>query len=239
MFIAEVLGDSINSFESTRGSFPGRKPTSEIIRLEASRSSDPKDWLNACGLTPSLFKYCPLDFLASGSPAPDAVLCANHVSKLNGAIQRHPAHQLRIKKVTRLTAHLPNSLVLFLPAHGSGVGQMDQKLLGSVIDGFQLFPQQVNGAQEFAVNVNLSLVPGTIANSNRAARSPPRQVGKLASRRRLLDFVESGNRLLFADGKSVLPLETYFPRYDREPLEKPFRVRPAFGGWTELPQGGP
>jgi hypothetical protein len=64
-------------------------------------------------------------------------------------------------------------------------------------------------------------------------------VGKLASRRRLLDFVESGNRLLFADGKSVLPLETYFPRYDREPLEKPFRVRPAFGGWTELPQGPP
>jgi len=36
-------------------------------------------------------------------------------------------------------------------------------------------------------------------------------------RRRLLDFVESGNRLLFADGKNVLPLEAYFPRYEREP----------------------
>src|SRR5437773_11662944 len=37
------------------------------------------------------------------------------------------------------------------------------------------------------------------------------------TRRRLLDFVESGNRLLFEDGKNVLPLEAYFPRYDREP----------------------
>src|SRR2546426_591340 len=36
-------------------------------------------------------------------------------------------------------------------------------------------------------------------------------------RRRLLDFVESGNRLLFADGKNMLPLEAYFPRYEREP----------------------
>jgi hypothetical protein len=36
-------------------------------------------------------------------------------------------------------------------------------------------------------------------------------------RRRLLDFVESGNRLLFADGKSQLPLKAYFPQYDREP----------------------
>ena len=36
-------------------------------------------------------------------------------------------------------------------------------------------------------------------------------------RRRLLDFVESGNRLLFADRKNMLPLEAYFPRYEREP----------------------
>jgi len=37
------------------------------------------------------------------------------------------------------------------------------------------------------------------------------------ARWRLLDFVEAGNRLLFADGKNALPLEAYFPRYEREP----------------------
>ena len=36
-------------------------------------------------------------------------------------------------------------------------------------------------------------------------------------RRRLLDFVDAGNRLLFADGQNALPLEAYFPRYEREP----------------------
>ena len=52
------------------------------------------------------------------------------------------------------------------------------------------------------------------------------------TRRRLLDFVESGNRLLFADGKNVLPLEAYFPRYDREPNSSasPVRGRSAARG---------
>jgi len=51
-------------------------------------------------------------------------------------------------------------------------------------------------------------------------------------RRRLLDFVESGNRLLFADGKNVLPLEAYFPRYQREPNSgaAPVRGRKATRG---------
>jgi len=51
-------------------------------------------------------------------------------------------------------------------------------------------------------------------------------------RRRLLDFVESGNRLLFADGKEVLPLEAYFPRYEREPNSgaAPVRGRRAARG---------
>ncbi len=50
--------------------------------------------------------------------------------------------------------------------------------------------------------------------------------------RRLLDFVESGNRLLFADGKDVLPLEAYFPRYEREPNSgaAPVRGRRAARG---------
>ncbi len=51
-------------------------------------------------------------------------------------------------------------------------------------------------------------------------------------RRRLLDFVEPGNRLLFADGKDVLPFEAYFPRYEREPNSgaSPGRGRRATGG---------
>jgi hypothetical protein len=61
-------------------------------------------------------------------------------------------------------------------------------------------------------------------------------------RRRLLDFVESDNRLLFAEGKDVLPFEAYFPRYEREPNSsaapargrrvargKPLRVRRGRG----------
>lgn len=51
-------------------------------------------------------------------------------------------------------------------------------------------------------------------------------------RRRLLDFVESGNRLFFADGKDVLPLAAYFPRYEREPNSgtAPVRGRRATRG---------
>jgi len=51
-------------------------------------------------------------------------------------------------------------------------------------------------------------------------------------RRRLLDFVESGNRLLFADGKEELPIEAYFPRYEREPNSgaSPVRVCRATRG---------
>ena len=51
-------------------------------------------------------------------------------------------------------------------------------------------------------------------------------------RRRLLDFVESGNRLLLADGKDELPIEAYFPRYEREPNSgaSPVRGRRATRG---------
>src|SRR5215469_3954983 len=147
-------------------------PYRHLIRVEPKLKWEELAPLTDAGVTP----YRGIKKLrAEGVLGPDRVMGVfgasglDSVSKLNGAIQCHPAHQLGIKEVTRLTAHLPDSLVLFLPAHGSGVGQVDQKFLGSVINGFQLFPQQVNGAQELAVNVNLSLVPGTIANSNRAA----------------------------------------------------------------------
>ena len=51
-------------------------------------------------------------------------------------------------------------------------------------------------------------------------------------RRRLVDFVESGNQLLFADGEHQLPLEAYFPRYEREPNSgaSPARGRKATRG---------
>jgi len=89
-----------------------------------------------------------------------------------------------MKKGTRLAAHLPYPLIFLLPARAGGIGHIGQKFLGGAIEDRQPLAPHVHRTQELPVHIELPLVPGSVANPNRPARSPTGQARQLAFRAR-------------------------------------------------------
>ena len=114
-------------------------------------------------------------------------------------VEGHPAHQLGVQEVAGLAPDLPDPLVLFLPTPGGGVGQLDEEPSGGwcqigwrtplVRGGHRPDPsggvveevvrEAVHGAEQFAVDVELALVPGAVADPNGGGVSPALQVRQL------------------------------------------------------------
>ena len=80
----------------------------------------------------------------------------------------------------RIATDLPDSLILLLPLGGGGVGAGDQETPGVLIDRADLVGQLPGRAEQLPVDINLSLAPGAVADPNRPAVLPARQVTEFA-----------------------------------------------------------
>jgi hypothetical protein len=113
---ASVSAASIASMvSSTSGSMGGRSPTVGMISAEASSASEPRNWVKA-----PTFSFHPrsrMEALISARAVDQAGTLSDACrrSAIHRTIQRHPAHQLEVRVVTGIAAHLPDPLVALDP----------------------------------------------------------------------------------------------------------------------------
>ena len=69
---------------------------------------------------------------------------------------------------------------MIAPAGCRGVGHLDQEVARHLVEATELIAQAVRRPEEFAVDIELALLPGAIAHAHRAAGTPSRQVIELA-----------------------------------------------------------
>ena len=108
-----------------RGSSAGRKPTSAIIRFDASSSSDPNDCVKALAVSLQPLRHDGLvDLVAARCrPLVDSMARVESIGERElRAFERDPTHQLRVHEVARLAAYLPDPLIALVPALRSRVG---------------------------------------------------------------------------------------------------------------------
>ena len=118
-----------------RGSFGAMKKTSGISRLDASRASEPKDCTNASRLgVPALRHDLLVDLVADLQPARPVGREGPLVGQPQAAIERDPAHELRVDEVPPAAAHLPDALVLPPPVVAQPVDQSPQARPAVVAD---------------------------------------------------------------------------------------------------------
>jgi hypothetical protein len=87
-----------------------------------------------------------------------------------------------VEEVAGLAADLPDALVLLPPAARRGVGGGRQEPAGGRVDLAELLDQALGRAEQLAVDVQLPLVPGAVADPYRAAAAPAVQVGAAPAR---------------------------------------------------------
>src|SRR5687768_17044237 len=85
----------------------------------------------------------------------------------HAAIDRHPAHQAGVEKFLAAATHFPNSLVRLLPVFADPINEADEVLPKVMRDRRAPFIVEINGVQELAMDVELELIPGGIADANR------------------------------------------------------------------------
>ena len=139
------------------------------------------------------------DLVLRPRPGLDAVRGPETLGQGCRPLERHPTHQLGVDEVAGLAPYLPDAVIPLLPAPGGGVGQLDEKPSGgrghlersvpSVRSGRGPCParpvveesvgQSMHGAEQLAVDVELALAPGPVADPNGNGLPPARQVGQL------------------------------------------------------------
>ncbi len=151
------------------------------MRVEASSSSLPNDWVNA-----PTRSFQPRVRIASAIASRltfhrvDAVTCVEAVGERDRTVERHPAHQLAVEEVPGLAADLPDALVRLTPSGGRDVGQVGEEAAADGVERGDLVGQTVGGAEQLAVDVELPLVPRAVPGAHRPAAAPAGQVAELA-----------------------------------------------------------
>ena len=82
--------------------------------------------------------------------------------------------------MTRLAAHLPDARVLLAPAPRRRVGQVGDEAWISGMQVAEPLAVEVQRVEQLAVDVELGLVPGAVADAHRARVAPAAQVRQLA-----------------------------------------------------------
>ena len=119
-----------------------------------------------------------MDVVLRAPPAVHPVLRAEHSGQCDGAVKRHPAHDLGVQKVLRGAADLPDALVFLGPSPRGRVGDGNEELPGGRIKLADLVPQSADGRQQLAVAVDLPLGPCSVADAHRGAAPPAVQMGE-------------------------------------------------------------
>jgi hypothetical protein len=125
----------------------------------------------------ALVQHLGLDLVGSGLPAPGAFVVPPLAGEIGAPGGRHPAHHLRGGEVPRVAADLPDALIGLAPAVQGGFHEAGQALPHRRHD-LAGFPAEldVQGVQDHAPHVVLALVPGPVADPDRARPAVPGQV---------------------------------------------------------------
>ena len=86
------------------------------------------------------------------------------VAQANSAVQRHPAHHLRMGEVQRLAADLPDAGVGLAPDAADEVGDRGEPAAGLAVDPPARLRVDQSGLQQVAVDVELGLRRGVVAD---------------------------------------------------------------------------
>ena len=151
------------------------------MRLDASSSSEPKDWVNApaASLQPSARMASAISSRACFQLSTRSSASSRSAS-VDGPVDGDPAHELRVEEVPGLAADLPDALVLLTPARGGGVGEIGEEAAGGRAEPLELLGESVHRVEQLAVDVDLALVPGAVADAHGRAVAPTAQVRQLA-----------------------------------------------------------
>ncbi len=123
------------------------------------------------------------DVIGGRTPLGNAVGGPQRVGHGNGPVQRHPAHELRVHEMPGLAADLPDPLVRVAPTPRGRVRARHEELPPFRRAGMvrvQLRHEPVGRAEQLPVDVDLALVPGTVAHPHGAAVAPAREMAELA-----------------------------------------------------------
>ena len=182
--LGQLVGDPRRSSRASAGSVAGRKPTSGISSAAASSSSASK----ACAYAPrrSLQPRSQdrlADAVALRGPRVDPRVLAELGREAHRAVERHPAHDLRREMVLGLATHLPHAGVPVGPPARCGVGQVGDEALDLRVQVAEPLAFRCDRVQQLAVDVELRLVPGPVADPHGARVAPAAQVASSRSAR--------------------------------------------------------
>ena len=127
-------------------------------------------------LVPAVLFDAGPDLRRSALPLRHMVVGLEQVRERDGAVERDPAHHLRVHEVPRLAADLPDAVVRLVPARRGRVGEAHQEVAGVPAQHAELVAKLKRRVEQLAVHVELRLVPGAVADPDRRAVPPARQV---------------------------------------------------------------
>lgn len=99
--------------------------------------------------------------------------------KPHSPIEGDPAHHLGCEVLALVVTGLPHAGVGALPRVGGFLGEPHEEPLDPVVEWDELVDEAVRHVQHLPHGVELSLIPGCIANSDRFAVTKPRKVAEL------------------------------------------------------------
>ncbi len=94
-------------------------------------------------------------------------------------VQGHPAHQSGMQKVVLLTAHFPDAHIFLVPDFADLIGDFHGVFPTLVGDGFAVLVDQVHRVHQLAINIQLDLVDGLIADAHRPGATVAAEVVQL------------------------------------------------------------
>ena len=113
-------------------------------------------------------------------PLVDAIERVEPVGQRDRALERDPAHQLRVHEVARFAAHLPDALIAFVPPARRGVGQAHEERLRLGREIGEGVGEAIDAVEQLAVDIELALRPCTVADAHGRTVPPPGQMQELA-----------------------------------------------------------
>src|SRR6056297_1751824 len=113
---------------------------------------------------PAMLHHVLVDPVAEGLPAPPVGGKGALLGEPQGAIDRDPAHHLRVDEGTPPAPDLPDALVVALPVLLDPIDQTPELRPESVGDGGPVFVEEIDGVQESAGRVELELLVRVVAD---------------------------------------------------------------------------
>src|SRR5207245_2392642 len=119
-----------------------------------------------------------IDLVAGVTPALQGGWERAFRGQAEATIEGDPAHNPGMEKLMLPPAHLPNSVVFRVPMITDPIQQPCQIYPQVVRDGFAIFVIEIDGVHQLAINIELKLVSGTVADAHGCRLLVALQVGE-------------------------------------------------------------